>query len=123
MTNLLNIVEVAKMCSKVYLAAMIDGEGSVVFQQKKQNRFIAIYSSENQIIQNCIDCLNTLNISYYVVKTKKQCTHGEFLQLTISNQANLMKLHRCISMLLCERKKALFNDLIGSYKYRKHLLS
>jgi hypothetical protein len=101
-----------------YLAAMIDAEGSIVYQPKKSNRAVVIYNTELQIINKCIEYLNYLQIESYIVKTKRQCKFGESLHLIISNKRNLEKLYSYVNIYMCNRKKTMFEDMMLSYKYK-----
>jgi len=102
----------------VYLSAMIDAEGSIIYQKDKSNRQVSIYNTEIELIDNCKKCLEIIGIKYYVVRTGKICKHGEALQLTISGQKSLNKLFQSIEEFLCCRKRNLFEKMLSSYKYK-----
>ena len=102
----------------VYLAAMIDAEGSIVYQKDKSSRQVSIYNTEIELINNCKSCLDVIGIKYYVVNTGKICKHGEALQLTVSGQKSLNKLFKNIEEFMCFRKRQSFKSMLSSYKYR-----
>lgn len=113
--NVLNMS--VDMCA-VYIASMIDAEGSVIHQKKKYSRQVCIYNTEKELIINCQECLQKLGIESYVINTRVICKHGESLQLIVSGQRNLIGLYSFVYPYMAERKRKLFNDLVLSYKNR-----
>jgi hypothetical protein len=105
-----------EIISSVYLAAMIDGEGTIHWQKEKQSRAVVIYNTEMEIIDKCKNHLDSIGVRSYIVKTKNQCTHGFQLNLTITGQNSLLKLYNSVSDYMCSRKRDKFKLMNDSYK-------
>lgn len=104
------------IAASAYIAAMIDGEGSVL-HTKRGDKMVMIYNSETSIIEQCVKMCNVLGIKAKVYDTKRQCTNGTFRHLRISSYKDLLKLYNSAGDYMCDRKKDALADLIYSYKY------
>lgn len=107
------------VCS-AYLAAIIDGEGSVQYRKQKGSRWVSISNTEIEIINNCKKCCDVLGIKYGWYDTGNMFTHGTESRLTISGRNNLETLYRSAGRYMSNRKKTLMEEIFCSYKYNMH---
>lgn len=102
-----------------YIAAMIDGEGSVYYNRKKALRFAAIYNTEETVIEKAAYYLDILKIEYTIyTHNKAKFTHGFMQKIHISKQNNLKRLYELIGPILCERKGEGLRIIANSYVNR-----
>lgn len=104
-------------CS-AYLAAMIDGEGSVMHRKQTGDRVVSISNTEIEILNNCKKCCDVLGIKCSMYTTGVMCTHGLETRLTIRGQSNLYVLYQNAGHFMCNRKRKLLEEALRSYKYR-----
>lgn len=100
-----------------YLAAMIDGEGSILYNEKKYSRSVAIYNTETEILEKCSSYLNNLGVVYGLTHTGRICKYGESRAIYITGRLNLKKLYSIVSPYMCNRKKNELLTMLLSYKY------
>lgn len=102
-----------------YLAAMIDGEGSVTFHRAGYSRGVKIVNTDPAIIQACKDCCDYLGIGYTTHQpTVKRLNRKQQTVLTIYGRANLERLNSVISLQAPEKARRL-EELVSSYTYNQ----
>ena len=95
--------------ARYYLAALIDGEGTINGNQV--SREVAIYNTESSILDFAEECLNLLEIPYkrYAPTSRHPCQEIRF-----SNREQLLLIADL--PLQSSAKKNKLNDVLNSYK-------
>ena len=99
--------------ARYYLAALIDGEGSV--ECRLPQRRVTIYNTEEDIIDAAIECLNILDIDYSIYEYKTG-TYKNVTNIRISRRANLERLYELVPI-MSQRKRELLYKCIITYKH------
>lgn len=103
-----------------YFAAMIDGEGNVSSKWypsiKSTNRAISIFSTEEDILQACVDAAAVLGIQYRLVSRThvKQPNWADAHGLLIESKAQFRRVIETVP-LLHEQKALKLRELLASY--------
>jgi len=108
-----------KDTAAAYLAAMIDGEGTVGYQSDGRHsirRHVSIANTENSIIEACKKAAETLGIPYTVtVKKPQNPTHKECWNVNFDSREAFTMLNTL--PLGSQLKKARIERLVKSYKH------
>jgi LAGLIDADG-like domain len=105
-----------KQRAQGYLAAMIDGEGSVICNPPR--RTVTIFNTDRGIIDKCIEACNTLGLTYKIsLRKSSNRLHKPCYDMWLGGRENLSKLHKLVS-LGSESKQQALNEIQDSWVFK-----
>lgn len=98
-----------------YLAAMIDGEGTVAKADGRTNKMARVTNTDRRLIAACEECCEALDIAYTVVPRKAYKAHwASGWDLVVSGKENIGRLSALPLRSLAKKQRLL--ALLASYR-------